>query len=132
MSVQVENLEKSMVKLTIEVPAEEFTSAMDKAYRKMKGRISVPGFRKGKAPRAMVEKIYGPEIFYEDAANAVIPDAYENAASGRLFMISIGDCFFVTCSIEKDTIRASTVTAPTHELIPLAKETARQIKKYVY
>ncbi|MBR1744084.1 MAG: trigger factor [Lachnospiraceae bacterium] len=80
MSVQVENLEKSMAKLTIEVSAEEFQTAMNKAYQKMKGRISIPGFRKGKAPRAMVEKMYGPGIFYEDAANAVIPDSYEAAA----------------------------------------------------
>lgn len=80
MSVQVENLEKSMAKLTIEVSAEEFDAAMNKAYHKMKGRISIPGFRKGKAPRAMVEKMYGAGVFYEDAANAVIPDAYEEAA----------------------------------------------------
>lgn len=80
MSVQVEKLEKSMAKLTIEVSAEDFSAAMDKAYQKNKGRISLPGFRKGKAPRAMIEKMYGPSIFYEDAANAVIPDAYEAAA----------------------------------------------------
>lgn len=80
MSVQVEKLEKSMAKLTIEVSAEEFNSAMDKAYQKMKKRISIPGFRKGKAPRSMVEKMYGPGIFYEEAANAVIPDSYEAAA----------------------------------------------------
>lgn len=79
MSVQVEKLEKSMAKLTIEVSAEEFHAAMDKAYQKSKGRISLPGFRKGKAPRAMIEKMYGPSIFYEDAANMVIPDAYEAA-----------------------------------------------------
>lgn len=80
MSVQVEKLEKSMAKLTIEVSAEDFNAAMDKAYQKSKGRISLPGFRKGKAPRAMIEKMYGPSIFYEDAANIVIPDAYEAAA----------------------------------------------------
>ncbi len=80
MSVQVEKLEKSMAKLTIEVSAEDFNAAMDKAYQKSKGRISLPGFRKGKAPRVMIEKMYGPSIFYEDAANIVIPDAYEAAA----------------------------------------------------
>lgn len=79
MSVQVEKLEKSMAKLTIEVSAEDFNAAMDKAYQKNKGRISLPGFRKGKAPRAMIEKMYGPSIFYEDAANMVIPDAYDAA-----------------------------------------------------
>lgn len=80
MSVQVENLEKSMAKLTIEVSAEQFEAAMQKAYIKNKGRIQLPGFRKGKAPRAMIEKMYGAGIFYEDAANAIIPEAYEEAA----------------------------------------------------
>lgn len=80
MSVQVEKLEKSMAKLTIEVAAQEFEAAMTKAYQKSKGKISMPGFRKGKAPRAMIEKMYGAGIFYEDAANILIPDAYENAA----------------------------------------------------
>lgn len=80
MSVQVENLEKSMAKLTIEVSAEEFEAAMQKAYIKSKNKIQLQGFRKGKAPRAMIEKIYGPSIFYEDAANMLIPDAYEAAA----------------------------------------------------
>lgn len=80
MSVQVENLEKSMAKLTIEVSAEEFEAAMQKSYIKNKNRIQLQGFRKGKAPRAMIEKIYGPGVFYEDAANLIIPDAYEAAA----------------------------------------------------
>lgn len=79
MSVQVENLEKSMAKLTIEVSAEQFEAAMQKAYIKNKGRIQLPGFRKGKAPRAMIEKMYGAGIFYEDAANALIPEAYSKA-----------------------------------------------------
>lgn len=81
MSVQVEKLEKSMAKLTIEVSAEEFDAAIDKAYQKSKGRIALPGFRKGKAPRAMIEKMYGASIFYEDAANILIPDAYEAAVN---------------------------------------------------
>lgn len=80
MSVQVEKLEKSMAKLTIEVSAEEFENSVNKAYQKNKGKITLPGFRKGKAPRAMIEKMYGPAVFYEDAANDVIPDAYEEAA----------------------------------------------------
>lgn len=80
MSVQVEKLEKSMAKLTIEVDATEFDSAINKAYQKSRSKISLPGFRKGKAPRAMVEKMYGAGIFYEDAANIIIPDAYESAA----------------------------------------------------
>lgn len=80
MSVQVEKLEKSMAKLTVEVAAEEFDAALTKAYQKSRSKISMPGFRKGKAPRAMIEKMYGAGIFYEDAANIIIPDAYESAA----------------------------------------------------
>lgn len=81
MSLQVENLEKNMAKLTIEVSEEEFEKAMEKAYHKNKGKINLQGFRKGKAPRNMIEKIYGPGIFYEDAANSIIPEAYEKAAN---------------------------------------------------
>ncbi len=79
MSVQVEKLEKNMAKLTIEVSAEELEKALQDAYLKNKNKISVPGFRKGKVPRQMIEKMYGAEIFYEDAANALIPDAYDKA-----------------------------------------------------
>ena len=79
MSVQVEKLEKNMAKLTIEVPAEELDKAIEKVYQKQKNSISIPGFRKGKVPRAMVEKMYGKEIFYEDAANELMPAAYEKA-----------------------------------------------------
>ena len=77
MSLQVEKLEKNMAKLTIEVSAEEFDKAIDKAYQKNKGKMSVPGFRKGKVPRQMIEKMYGVGVFYEDAANEIIPVAYE-------------------------------------------------------
>lgn len=80
MSVQVENLEKNMAKLTIEVSADDLEKALQAAYLKEKNKISVPGFRKGKVPRAMIEKMYGPEIFYDDAANRLIPDAYAEAA----------------------------------------------------
>lgn len=76
MSVQVENLEKSMAKLTIEVSAEKLEEALQEAYNRQKNRISLPGFRKGKVPRNMVEKMYGPEIFYEDAANLLIQKEY--------------------------------------------------------
>ncbi len=79
MSVQVENLEKNMAKLTIEVSAEELEKAIQSSYLKQKGKISIPGFRKGKVPRHMVEKIYGPEVFYEDAANALISQEYPKA-----------------------------------------------------
>ncbi len=81
MSLQVETLEKNMAKLTIEVSAEEVESALQRAYQKQKSKISIPGFRKGKVPRQMVEKMYGVGVFYEDAANDMIPAAYEKAAS---------------------------------------------------
>ena len=79
MSLQVEKLENNMAKLTIEVEATELEKAIQAAYQKNKGKISVPGFRKGKVPRQLIEKMYGKEVFYEDAANALIPDAYEKA-----------------------------------------------------
>lgn len=80
MSVQVENLEKNMAKLTVEVSAEELEKAIQEAYMKQKSRISLPGFRKGKVPRNMVEKMYGVEIFYEDAVNALVSQEYPKAA----------------------------------------------------
>ena len=74
-----ENLEKSQVKLTIEVGAEEFEKAVNKAYLQMRGKMNVPGFRPGKAPRKIIEGMYGAEVFYEEAVNIVLPDAYEAA-----------------------------------------------------
>ncbi|HIT89842.1 MAG TPA: trigger factor [Candidatus Merdenecus merdavium] len=78
MSLQVEKLEKNMAKLTIEVSAEEFDKAVNQAYLKNRGSINMPGFRKGKAPRVMIEKMYGAGIFFEEAANSLIPVAYSN------------------------------------------------------
>ncbi len=80
MSFQVEDLGTNMVKLTIEATAEDFEKALDKVYHKNKGKINVQGFRKGKAPRSIIEKMYGAGVFYEDAANEIIPEAYEQAA----------------------------------------------------
>ena len=77
MNTKVEALENSLVKLTVEVPAEEFEKGMQKAYNKIKGQINMQGFRKGKAPRALIEKTYGPEIFYDDAINFVVPDVLD-------------------------------------------------------
>ena len=74
-----EKLEKSRVALTIEVGAEEFEAAVNKAYLKMRGKMNIPGFRPGKAPRKMIESMYGAEVFYEEAVNAILPDAYESA-----------------------------------------------------
>ncbi len=79
MSVQVENLEKNMAKLTVELSAEELEKAIEKAYQKQKGQISVPGFRKGKVPRNIIEKMYGAEVFYEEAANTLMQENYPSA-----------------------------------------------------
>ena len=80
MNTQVERLEHNMVKLTVTVSAEDFKKAITKAYLKAKGRINIPGFRKGKAPQQIIERMYGPEIFYDDAVNFVINDTYSDAA----------------------------------------------------
>ena len=77
--MNIEKLEHNMAKLTIEVSAEDFDKAVDKAYQKNKNKISIPGFRKGKVPRQVMEKMYGKEVFFEDAANICIPDAYAKA-----------------------------------------------------
>ena len=79
MNVQVEDLGNSMVKLTVELPEEQVEEAVKKAYQKQRNKISIPGFRKGKVPQSIVEKMYGPAIFYEDAANIMISDSYEEA-----------------------------------------------------
>ncbi|MGN1192829.1 MAG: trigger factor [Dorea sp.] len=79
MSLQVEKLEKNMAKLTIEVSADDLEKALQSAYMKQKNKIAMPGFRKGKVPRQMIEKMYGAEIFYDDAANELIPKAYADA-----------------------------------------------------
>ena len=80
MNTQVERLEHNMVKLTVEVPAEDFTKAMTRAYNRNKKKISVPGFRKGHAPQQLIEKLYGPSVFYEDAINDCINGTYGAAA----------------------------------------------------
>lgn len=76
MSLQMEKLEHNMAKITVEVSAEEFAAAVEKAYQKNKGKIEIQGFRKGKAPRNIIEKMYGKEVFYEDAANIILPDSW--------------------------------------------------------
>ena len=74
-----EKREKSMVEMTVEVSAADFEAAVEKAYRKQRGKISIPGFRPGKAPRKMIEAMYGPEVFYEEAVNIALPGAYMDA-----------------------------------------------------
>ena len=110
MSYTVENLEKSMAKITITVDADAFEEAMVKSYNKNKKNISIQGFRKGKAPRKMVEKLYGPEVFYEDAANFAIPDAYEEAAKeSGLEIVSRPEIDVVEIEKGKDFIFTATV-----------------------
>lgn len=110
MSYTVENLEKSMAKLTITVDADAFEEAMVKSYNKNKKNISIQGFRKGKAPRKMVEKLYGPEVFYEDAANFAIPDAYEEAAKeSGLEIVSRPEIDVVEIEKGKDFVFTATV-----------------------
>lgn len=110
MSYTVENLEKSMAKITITVDADAFEEAMVKSYNKNKKNISIQGFRKGKAPRKMVEKLYGPEVFYEDAANFAIPDAYEEAAKeSGLEIVSCPEIDVVEIEKGKDFVFTATV-----------------------
>ena len=110
MSVQVEKLEKNMAKLTIEVSAEEFEKGIQAAYQKEKGKISLPGFRKGKAPRKMIEKMYGVGVFYEEAANNVMPMAYSNAAKeSELEIVSNPDIDIVQIEAGKPFIFTATV-----------------------
>ena len=110
MSLQVEKLEKNMAKLTIEVPASELEKALQSAYMKQKNKISLPGFRKGKVPRQMIEKMYGAEIFYEDAANALIPKAYADAYDeGELDIVSRPEIDVVQIEKGKDFIFTATV-----------------------
>lgn len=79
MAVKKEDVEKNLVKLTFEVSAEDFTKAINEAYKKNAKKFNIPGFRKGKAPRAVIEKYYTEAVFYDDAINAVLPGAYESA-----------------------------------------------------
>ena len=110
MSLQVEKLEKNMAKLTIEVPASELEKALQSAYMKQKNKISLPGFRKGKVPRQMIEKMYGAEIFYDDAANALIPKAYAYAYDEcELDIVSRPEIDVVQIEKGKDFIFTATV-----------------------
>lgn len=110
MSYTVENLEKSMAKLTITVSADEFEKAVVKSYNKNKNRISIQGFRRGKAPRKMIEKMYGPEIFYEDAVDFAIPDAYDEAAKAcDLEIVSRPEIDIVDIGAGKDFVFSATV-----------------------
>lgn len=128
MSVQVEKLEKSMAKLTIEVDSDQFSAAIEQAYQKSKGKIAMPGFRKGKAPRAMIEKMYGAGVFYEDAANILIPDAYENAAKeSELDIVSQPEIDVV--QIEKGQNFIFTATVAVKPEVTLGKYKGIEVEK---
>ena len=110
MSVKVETLEKNMAKLTIEMPAEDVEKAMQAVYAKTKGKFSIPGFRKGHAPRKMIEQMYGKGIFLEDAVNDLLPEAYEKAAEeSGLDIVSQPELSFETVEVGKDVVFTATV-----------------------
>ena len=93
MAVKTEQVEKNLVKVVFEVSAEDFDAAIKKVYNKNKAKYNVPGFRKGKAPQAVVEKMYTAAIFYDDAINLVLPDAYEAAINeSGLEVVGIFTC----------------------------------------
>ena len=115
----VEKLEKSQVAVTVEVTAEEFEAAVQKAYLKMRNKISVPGFRPGKAPRKMIEKLYGEGVFYSDAVDAALPEAYTQAiGSSGLDVVGYPEVEIVDDQIGKDgfTFKATVAVYPEVEL----------------
>ena len=113
----VEKLEKSQVAVTVEVTAEEFEAAVQKAYLKMRNKISVPGFRPGKAPRKMIEKLYGEGVFYSDAVDAALPDAYTQAiGSSGLNVVGYPEVEIVDDQIGKDGFKAIVAVYPEVEL----------------
>ncbi len=118
MSVKVENLEKNMAKLTVEVSAAELDNAIEIAYKKNKSRFNIPGFRKGKVPQAMIEKMYGPQVFYEDALDTILNYSYPDAAKeSGLEIVSRPEIDVVTLEKGKDVVYTATVaTKPPVEL----------------
>ena len=117
MSVSVEKLEGSKIKMTIEVAAEEFDKAIKAAYNKQKGSISIPGFRKGKAPRHIIEKMYGAEVFYDDAMQDCYPDAlYEAAKEQNLEIVAVEKLEAVEAGKEGFTFKTDIIVKPTLEV----------------
>lgn len=108
-----EKLEKSKVALTIEVGAEEFEAAVNKAYLKMRGKMSIPGFRPGKAPRKIIEGMYGAEVFYEEAVNIVLPQAYEAAVKEQeLDVVGYPEVDLENCGKEGVTFKCTVAVYP--------------------
>ena len=115
-----EKLEKSKVALTIEVSAEDFEAAINKAYLKMRGKMNIPGFRPGKAPRKIVESMYGAEVFYEEAVNIVLPDAYEKAVSDeKLEVVGYPEVELENCGKDGVTFKATVAVYPRGEAGPV-------------
>ena len=130
MSLQVEKLEKNMAKLTIEVPAEELEKALQNAYLKQRKNLNVPGFRKGKVPRQMIEKMYGPEIFYNDAADALLPEAYSKAYDeAGLDIVSQPEIDIV--QMEKGKPFIFTATVATKPEVTLGEYKGIKVEKFV-
>mgnify|MGYP000106307182 FL=1 len=110
MSLQVEKLEKNMAKITVEVPSEQFEKALTAAFNKNKSRFNIPGFRKGKAPQAMVEKMYGVEVLYEDAINEALDATYGDAVTeSKLDVVSRPEIDVVQVEKGKELIYTATV-----------------------
>ncbi|NLU24738.1 MAG: trigger factor [Clostridiales bacterium] len=108
-----EKLEKSKVALTIEVSAEDFETAINKAYLKMRGKMNIPGFRPGKAPRKIIEGMYGTEVFYEEAVNIVLPDAYEAAVKEqKLEVVGYPDVELLSCTKDGVSLKATVAVYP--------------------
>lgn len=128
MSLQVENLEKNMAKLTVEVSAEDFEKALKASYNKNKGRFNVPGFRKGKAPQAMIEKMYGVGAFYEDAADNAIDGSYAEAMKeSGLDIVSRPEIDIV--QIEKGKAFIYTATVAVRPEVTLGEYKGVEVKK---
>jgi trigger factor len=154
MSLQVEKLEHNMAKLTIEVDAAEFKKALTQAYNKQKKSFNIAGFRKGKVPQAVIEKMYGPEIFYEEAANIIIPEAYakemqdcdleivsrpeidiEQIEKGKSFIftaevalkpeVTLGEYKGLEATVEVEEVTEEEVSA---ELVKQQEENAREVE----
>lgn len=129
MSLQVEKLEKNMAKLTIEVSADDLEKALQNAYKKQKNRIAIPGFRKGKVPRQMIEKMYGAEIFYDDAVNELIPKAYADVYDeSEVEIVSRPEIDVV--QIEKGKPFIFTATVATKPEVTLGQYKGLEVEKF--
>ncbi len=141
----VEKLEKSMVALTIQADAQEFEAAIDKVYKKQRGRILVPGFRKGHAPRKIIETMYGAQVFYEDAVNEIYPDLFAQAAEQeKLDTVAYPDVELLEVNKDGFSFKATVavrpevklgkykgLTAPKDEVKVTDKDIDEELKPYI-